>query len=429
MLHLPLAGPGTAATRLESPGLRGTLPRPRVPAIARLLGVAQLCLSCGPRVSPGAAPARLAEESVQVETLVDPGTEGSRVELLLLAGGSRWDPPGQEGRSALALIARDPDVQVSVRRDRALIVAPCSERSGPSVCSFKAVSRAIGRDWHSDTLDAGVRRYWVDHLLLSTPEQALAPTVLYGLLFEGHPYAHPPLGRHGTLPSVSTPQVRAFFRDNVRRSTVRARAIAPTRPAAEAVASQLRTELDAVRTGLAPDAAMKGPPPADSVLAVGRASGATAHVAIGRSVPRRATQTTRLLPDAPQVGRWSDLRRCAGPALEALGFSLLDDAQAPPNWDATLRAPAHPALVWTLSGTPEVVLDAVRGLATAGLGAPEGPACDAVRPDIDELLRPDRFSGVVLWPDGIEDPWAGVVQDGAWTSQVRLPDSTQERLR
>jgi hypothetical protein len=396
--------------------------------------VALATSGCGPHIPPGPAVVEDAAKPIVVEVVEDSAVRAPRIEVVLLAGGSRWDPPGLEGRSALALSPphpRNPGLQVTVGRDHASLIATCGpDPTGASGCVAWVQDALSGSTWASPALDAPARRYWTDQRLLTSDGTALAVELLFTLLYEAHPYGHPTLGRHGTLPSITAAQVAAFFPTQVVRAAVRARVVGADAATAALIAERLAVALEAIPAGMPPDPAMKAPPPPARVIAVGAAPGQGAFVAVGVALPRPATATTRAEPSPDEVSRWAHLRACAAPVLQAAGLALVALDEAPPGWEPALSTPAHPALIGVASDSPHRVASLVRELpeAIAAAVASE-PACEGGDVDIGEVLSPRTLTAVVLWPAGVEDPWPAIVEAGPWTALVRLPAAPEDLLR
>ncbi|TVQ91883.1 MAG: insulinase family protein [Deltaproteobacteria bacterium] len=243
-----------------------------------ILGLLMLWGACGPRVLPGPSSHELAATAPEVRLEPD---DVRRLSLELLAGGSRWDPPGLEGRAWRALhsaYAHLEHAQVTVGRDVATVHLPCTDQP-PEDCA-SALVRPLRNPQPPRALPPMPEPTLLDHLLAA--------------LFEGHPYQHPPQGWPETREALRPHDLEHFFSTQIARSTVVATASDPSLHAA------LRAALEDLPVRLPPDPAMFGPPqPPSLALIVLPSSEPQARIALGLTAPRSALAATPL--DAPEI--------------------------------------------------------------------------------------------------------------------------------
>lgn len=196
-------------------------------------------VGCGPKIEPGAVKADAVAAPVRV--LAQPDSTAPVVYLqAVIAAGSAYDRPGEEGLAALTA--------------RALVEAGAGERSFAAVkdalyplgTGFEVV---VDREWVSVRLacpkaytaqclslftdaltkprfdEADVTRLREAAIYdvtdgLASDEEALAHEVLEGWLYEGHPYGHPVSGRAGVLPTFDREDLLRFYGDRYVRSAV-----------------------------------------------------------------------------------------------------------------------------------------------------------------------------------------------------------------
>lgn len=351
--------------------------------------------ACGPKIDRGLVPVQQAMNAVEIEPM-----DGGSWELHLVSGGSRWDPIGKEGAGATALdLANGGRFRLTVDRDGAhLSGGACSD---PSTCvdglaevlaGARLAALSPGRlEMH---LDDVVRNNPCSHEALSLP--SCARDVWFSLAYEGHPYGNPTWGRTGALPTLTLADLTEVLATRITRSTVVARANPK-------LADALAAELAALPASLPPDPAMKGPPvPRGPTLAVGHVPGEAALLAVGTAMPRAASEPTGALPDPERSARAVAVGACLRDALS------VPDSAIQPLSPAPLGHPAVGAVVGPV--------DAARALATVD-GLPDALAglsrtCDALAEAPDGPLDLDAITVVVLWPEGIEDPWPEGVQAG-----------------
>ena len=334
-----------------------------------------------------------AKQPVSLELIEGDSVPGPTLEILLLAGGSRWDPPGQEGRAwALShAVARPASLQVEVGRDHAWWVLPCG--SGPVPSCAAVLERTLG----TAPIDPAVVDAAAEALTGAPPEQSTTDA-WFALAYEAHPYGHPVAGRTGAL-EVATDRLERWALDRRSlwtRPAVRARLIGPDRAALEAMRSPVEDALLAFPIGPVPDSAMKGPPTVDGpVLATLPVDGSEAHLVVGWALPRRPTNTTRLLPDLDDQSQYDAAVRCWLPPSTD-GLSLTPAAEAPAGWPTRLTQPNHPAVLWAGAGDPA----AMHALALAAATTPPevDPECEAL------VGAPPPATIVLGWPVTEEMP-------------------------
>lgn len=295
--------------------------------------VASSLLGCPPRIPPATPLTEAVREPVSVERVEDASATVPRVELLWLTGGSRWDPPGHEGRAwaSLHTLRLDPRTRVVVGRDHAWVQILCTPPGPlPRPCTAPLTRAMLGPP--ADATEAAQRA-----LHAPTP-RALTETLVDGLLHPAHPYGHPVAGRLGVL-GLHPATLPAWS-----RSTVHARVIAADPDVVEPLAAQVEAELARLPPTLPPDPAMKAPAPTGPLGATVPVPGDRGFVGVGLALPRRPTETTRLLPDDDLVLLVEDLHTCLADALP--GLTLVTPDEAPPGWDPRLTIRVHPSLRW-----------------------------------------------------------------------------------
>ena len=366
-------------------------------AAALVLGLT----ACPPKIPHQPAAMALAQEPVFVEPVVDPDAAGPLVELVMLAGGSRWDAPGQEGQAWHAAMARPhaPTVTVHVGRDHAWYTLVCPSDAASCV---GPVDRLLGG--FADR--AGLVDQAADALSHPDPTDATRD-VLYGLLYEAHPYGHPVVGRLGALDP--TTQLRPGWETpRFTRGTILARAVGRTDDEAATLTRLLGPSLARLPAVLPPDAAMKGPPPARGIT-VARLpiDGDQVSVHVGVVLSRRATNPTRMRPSSDEITAWTEISACLTGALP--GYAWDPPTEAPPGWQAALTTPLHPALVWSLTGSVDEVAPALERLPERLLGVPDAitDACSSDPAARAETVRGALDAGytvVIGVGRDIEDP-------------------------
>jgi hypothetical protein len=370
---------------------RSLLPR----APSAVLAIA-LALACGPRIAPGPTLPQRAQAPPPVQ-IID--ADGDALALTLLAGGSRWDPPGREGATHAALTAAATRAQlqltVEVLRDHATMRARCSEPR----CADQLVDALLAEGPLGPP---------------APPPPASLTDLALSLAFEGHPYQHPPAGWSSSVASLRPQDLD----DALRRATTRATVLgaATSAPLADALgAALLRLPAHAP-----PDPALLGPPrPRGGELAIFRAPVAVPRVALVGAVPRAPNDVTPLSPPARAAG---GAAACARDLLVTAGLLDADAALGP---DLTHAA----VLVTTGDLSPERARALVEGLPLAWPLV----RADALRicPDSAAILRaawPDPTpTAIVLWPEAIEDPWDADVPPAGYTALHRPAAPEQTR--
>lgn len=195
----------------------------------RTLWIAIGLLGCGPRIDPGPSVAERARAPVRVVTSEVPEAPDLYLAAMVRAG-SAFDPPGREGTAALAL--------------RAMVEAGAGERDSEAVRDAlfptgNGLQTVIDREWVSLRLrchrDHAARCVELFADVLTRPrfdandvirlredaahavsdgllgdEEALAFEAFEALLYEGHPYGHPPTGRAGVVGTIGPAELAAF---------------------------------------------------------------------------------------------------------------------------------------------------------------------------------------------------------------------------
>lgn len=188
-----------------------------------------LAAGCVPNLHPGPVPAELASDSARVVTV--PATPGdSFVIHASVSAGSVHDRPGTEGLAALVahtfahdlsveVAALDGSLVVDAGRDTVEITLECPvPRADPCLSAWaRAWSSPLDKDqWEA----ARARAHDALHALVQDPIWR-GQELLDALIFEGHRYAHPSLGRAGVLPVLPVDQGVRFRQSHwVRRSVV-----------------------------------------------------------------------------------------------------------------------------------------------------------------------------------------------------------------
>lgn len=359
---------------------------PHHPCASLLIGL--LCIGCGPRVAPG--PTIEERAAAASTTLVDP--EGPDLSLELLTAGSRWDPPGLEGRAHAALSTIDaPPIRVVVGRDRAWVHYDRCE--GPSArCASELIERLHAPETLSIASPAGPA---------SLQDLALA------LIFEGHPYQHPPEGWFDAPAPLREHHLRDVFNTQIGRAMVLGRARTP----------ELAAALDHAVAKLParpwPDPTIKGPAsPTEQRVVLVRRPEPLAQVAIAGAVPRSANDPlTRRAAPLPAATASDCVRR----ELTARGLLPPGSSSGPRLAHAAvmvLSPPLEPAEV------ERIVLKLARDWPTLSTSVQErcpddGAAIEAAWPE-------GALSVIVTWPASIEEPWTAAVPPPGYDA-VYLP--------
>ena len=217
---------------------------------------------CAPKIDAGPIPA--AEEAAPVRIVALPDASSPNIYLqAIVAAGSAWDPPGQEGIAALTA--------------RAMVEAGAGGLSADALRDAlyptgNGFEQVIDRDWvslrlrcHVDHAALCVDRFADvltqprfdaadvlrvrDELLFEVTEgalgddEALGEEVFHGVLFEGHPYGHPVEGRAGSLPTLDERALAAFHAERYSRAATTVGIAGGYSPE---VAAQLSARLEAL---------------------------------------------------------------------------------------------------------------------------------------------------------------------------------------
>jgi len=399
------------------------------PVLVACAAILLVGTACPPSVPKGVPVSVRAQESVSIESIADPQVAEPRVELLLLTGGSRWDPPGQEGRAWITAHALDagPGHAVHVGRDRAWLIVPCG--SGQSPCQ-EPLERLLVPPGDAVAATRTRQSLLQARQRLTAPEpQVLLDDVLHGLLYPAHPYDHPVAGRLGVLDPDRRPPP-GWESPSWSRLTTRARVVAPSEPQARAIADRIQPVLDRLPAHLPPDPAMKGPPPTPGpIVARVPLSGDTVHVRVGVVLPRRPTWPTGTLPDLRDLSRWADLSACLPAAVPDLTWD--PPAEAPPGWPAEWSTPLHPALIWSTTLPPDQLQARLDELPAQLEQLPQAISTEcASDPQVTAAWVQEAVEAgyvvVVGMPEGLEDPPELRVQ-GA--EMLTLPAPDQDLFR
>ncbi|MFK7929166.1 MAG: hypothetical protein AB8H79_13315 [Myxococcota bacterium] len=384
------------------------------------IALALCTVGCAPKVPQLPSAVETGKMKLEPEVHVDATMAAPMLEVVLLAGGSRWDPPGQEGRAWV--LNHDIEVpgqlDVRVSYDHAWWTLSCAPSRQPTCAQTLGLalsSLAVS----VDTVDAA------SESLREADSEPLVTDVFYTLAFEAHPYGHPPAGRLGAL-DVAEARLDQWRRDRDTlwtRPTVRVRLSGPDRTTLEQISAELASTLELFPEGPPPDAAMKGPSPSPSpTLAVVPADGTEAALAIGFALPRRPTQTTRLRPDPEDLTRrQADLRCVASRVPSHLSYTT--HPQAPYGWPNRLAALNHGVALWTTTGTAADLTALAERLVDPMVppdeGSPASPCANATPELKKALLAPI----VVLAVPPDEDPSAPRVS--STVQHIVLPSPTQ----
>jgi len=350
---------------------------------------------CGPKVAAGPTVAEIS--SVAPEVRIEPSAERV-LGVRLLAGGSRWDAPGLEGSTAAALLAaaREHDLQLQLGRDRSALWLRCD---GPAAPCAERLRAALLRP--SPPLD---------------PDDPLhpAPTLVdraLQVIFEGHPYQHPPSG------PLATRAVLAQHHLDEARERFGRRSIVQGFVSSADLAPALRDALAGLPATPAPDPAMMGPPrPARSRLIVLRSKGPTYGVAIAGAPARSplAPSHAALSPDEQIQAAGVAASACARDLLQTAAMSRSTPTLAPPldhaavvvAFEQASRLEIEQLVAELPHAWPLLRVDAQR-----------------ICPESVDLLHaawPERtLTVLVRWPEEIEDPWRADVPPAGYDHVYR----------
>lgn len=372
---------------------RTRTPRPPERRVARSsaigLPLALIALvACGPRIKPGPSAQDIAATPPAIT--IEP-ERGQTIGVRLLAGGSRWDPPGLEGSTAGALLAaaRRDDLDLTLGRDASELALQCDDPPDRCVERLMRALREPAPPLPPD--DPGFR----------------APTLFdetLRIVFEGHPYQHPPVGPRATREALAAHHLDAARERFSRRAVVHGFAADAT------LADALAQALARLPATPPPDPAMMGPPRnRDSQLFVqptserDRSRDDSAYgIAIGGAPPRSALDRTTL--ELVDIAAQRGAAACARDILQTAGLIPAGAQLGPP-----LR---HPAIIVAVEGAGRLQ---VEHLVAELPHAWPLLRLDALRicPEHAALLHeawPERaLTVLVQWPAGVEDPWRASV--------------------
>lgn len=345
------------------------------------MGASVFVLACGPKIAPGPS----VQERAAAPTVVElaPSDESSAT-LILINGGSRWDPTGLEGLAWSALqsaTAEVEGVEIEVGRDHARVSISCHE-TRPEVCT----TRLVG------AIAPGSRAAPV-------PPPATVIDDLLAVLFEGHPYQHPPQGWAGTRAAIQPHHHQSFFARTISRATIHAIA------SSAELQSALQESLSHLPTRPPPDPAMFGPPRlSGSQLVLRQHPSPTASVAVGVALPRS--------PNAP-----TPLSLAESPGPEACLVDLLVERGLSPHRPGP--ALVQPVVIAAFDDLPpEQAEELVRDLPQTWR-AIQADLLDCTGMSEQEARRSLLLTVLVRWPMHVEDPWPANVQAAGYDTHYR----------
>lgn len=198
---------------------------------SRLVVAATLVASaCIPNIPRGASVLDLARSGPRVVAQLEPAAADVYFSATVLAG-SASDPIGQEGLAALTAVAlteagagaRGPEavrevlyevggaLETVVDKDQVTLRLRC-HRDHAAVCGALFGDLLVAPRFDPTVVER-LRDDAVAALTVGVAddEEHLAMLALETWLFEGRPYGHPEVGRHGALPQLGAAQVRAFW--------------------------------------------------------------------------------------------------------------------------------------------------------------------------------------------------------------------------
>lgn len=232
---------------------------------------------CRPAIDPGPALAVQAAQPVPITW-----QEADSGEALLfeahLAVGSADDPTGQEGLTSLVLHHLGSDgagerdlpalsaalasvrgvLDVRVEREHSVVRLQCQQE--PQTCTKLFADLLTAPRFSDEALARGA-----GHTASTLQSPSLRPLdsdqpapweLLDRLLYQGHPYAHPPAGRWGVLPTLGTVDATAWTRRHLVRA---ATSITVVGQRDEAVARRLADLMLAMPTRPAPERVLQRP--------------------------------------------------------------------------------------------------------------------------------------------------------------------------
>lgn len=278
---------------------RPPAPRRR-PGWPALLLAAAVLFGCAPKIDPGPVPVSRAARPVEV--LVQPNSDSLVHFVAVINAGSAFDPPGSEGLAHLTAhsAVRSPDpaspgsdppghFNADVDRDQVELWLECpADLQRACARRFVHALTSPPDEAHVQELREQVRQQTRD--LLEDPAE-IGRAALTALVFEAHPYAHPPKGRSSVQPLLRAAQVRAFQARHWVRESVH---VGVRGPVEADLAAWLERELEALPPDMAPDRALMQPVPATaSTLAVVEATAADQEVTLHFGWPIRSTGPNR----------------------------------------------------------------------------------------------------------------------------------------
>lgn len=364
-------------------------PRPR--PLATLL-ISLLWIGCGPRVAPGPTIDERAAATPAI--LVDPG--GPDLSIELLAAGSRWDPPGLEGRAYAALSAIDaPPMRVEVGRDRAWLHYDRCEGASAR-CASELVRRLQAPETLTIAPPAGPS---------SLNDLALA------LIFEGHPYQHPPHGWVDAPSPLREHHVRDVFTTQIGRAMALGHARTPE------LAEALDRAIAKLPARPWPDPTIKSPAsPTEQRIVLVRRPDPLAQVAVAGAVPRSANDPlTRRAAPLPAATASDCVRR----GLTSHGLLPPGSSSGPSLAHAAVMVrspPIEPAEV------ERIVLRLAQDWPALSASVRERCPDDAAA--IEAAWPEGALSVIVTWPASIEEPWTAAVPPPGYDA-VYLPPMTR----
>ena len=281
--------------------MNASLRRLAPPLLALLLGLAG---GCGWKLDPGPAPLVLAQ---RVPVLAVPG-DGRQAELVVMVrAGSAYDPVGREGLAwqvAHAIVPSQSGTGASVEGLEAwapLGVLPSVE-VGPEIVSFRVevppdraveagalLARQVG------AASAGIAALEVarsNAVVAAGPEHQSAPELaghlLRWMVYEGHPYGHPEMGREQGAARITALDVQQFVDRRYLRSVIASGVggLAEGAPEIGLVVDEMRAGLEPRPPRLSPDVTPRPPPKrsARAVLIAGPTGEAADALALGQSL-------------------------------------------------------------------------------------------------------------------------------------------------
>ena len=250
---VPSAPPNAALRRARGAPTRG------------LLAFTLLFAGCVPRVDVGPVPVERAARAVEV--VVRPASLPEVHFVATVEAGSAYDPPGAEGlahltaqAAALGAASAVPGARfdVAVDRDRVALALTCPAAAQRDCADLFASALASPRFEAADVDEARERARGLTRALADDPE-ALGRAALATLVFEAHPYAHPPAGRSSVQPLLTVARIRDFHAKHWVREAVR---VGVTGPVDTETPARLEQGLRALPATMAQELPLMAPLPA-----------------------------------------------------------------------------------------------------------------------------------------------------------------------